>query len=242
MPNVQIAGLCDVDESHVGEKLKYLEGKGCKKPATYTDFRKMLEDKNIDADVDCHAESLARAADDLGRARQARTSTSRSRARTTSSSRSKSSPRPASTTAWSSRAARADHHPRCTRRSACGAARSARSTWRAGSATSGATPSARPPIARAPGVDYDLWLGPAPKRPFNRRTASITTGTGSGTPATATSATRASTKSTSRDGASASRIRRRSPRSAASSCSTTTRRRRTRSARPTSSTSTARRR
>ena len=48
-----------------------------------------------------------------GPARPARTSTSRSRARTTSSSRSRSSPPRASTTASSSRAARAAPHPRC---------------------------------------------------------------------------------------------------------------------------------
>ena len=50
-----------------------------------------------------------------------------------------------------------------------GAAASARSTWPRASATSGATPSATTtdePVP--PGVHYDLWLGPAPTRPFNR--------------------------------------------------------------------------
>ena len=49
MPNVELAALCDVDESHIADKLKGLETKGAKKPATYVDLRKMLEDKNIDA-------------------------------------------------------------------------------------------------------------------------------------------------------------------------------------------------
>ncbi len=49
MPNVEIVALCDVDESHIADKLKGLEAKGKRKPATYVDFRKMLEDKNIDA-------------------------------------------------------------------------------------------------------------------------------------------------------------------------------------------------
>ena len=49
MPNVELAALCDVDESHIADKLKGLETKGAKKPATYVDVRKMLEDKNIDA-------------------------------------------------------------------------------------------------------------------------------------------------------------------------------------------------
>ena len=49
MPNVEIVALCDVDQSHIDQKLKYLDGKGARKPATYVDMRKLLEDKNIDA-------------------------------------------------------------------------------------------------------------------------------------------------------------------------------------------------
>jgi len=49
LPNVELAALCDVDESHIAEKLKGLASKGAKKPATYVDVRKLLEDKNIDA-------------------------------------------------------------------------------------------------------------------------------------------------------------------------------------------------
>jgi predicted dehydrogenase len=49
MPNVEIVALCDVDESHIAAKLKMLDEKGKKKPATYVDFRKLLEDKTIDA-------------------------------------------------------------------------------------------------------------------------------------------------------------------------------------------------
>ena len=48
-PNVEIVALCDVDESHIADKLKMMSSKGLKKPATYVDMRKMLEDKNIDA-------------------------------------------------------------------------------------------------------------------------------------------------------------------------------------------------
>jgi predicted dehydrogenase len=49
MPNVEIAALCDVDESHIADKLKGLATRSTKKPATYVDVRKMLEDKDIDA-------------------------------------------------------------------------------------------------------------------------------------------------------------------------------------------------
>ena len=48
-PNVEIVALCDVDESHFAPKLKAIEAKGLKKPQTYTDLRKLLEDKTIDA-------------------------------------------------------------------------------------------------------------------------------------------------------------------------------------------------
>ncbi|MCU1295050.1 MAG: Oxidoreductase domain protein, partial [Bryobacterales bacterium] len=49
MPNVEIAALCDVDESVLGQRLKDAEGLTGKRPAAFTDLRKLLEDKNIDA-------------------------------------------------------------------------------------------------------------------------------------------------------------------------------------------------
>ncbi|MDX2152387.1 MAG: Gfo/Idh/MocA family oxidoreductase [Bryobacteraceae bacterium] len=49
MKNVEIAALCDVDESVLNDRVAELEKAGKKKPAAYTDFRKLLEDKSIDA-------------------------------------------------------------------------------------------------------------------------------------------------------------------------------------------------
>jgi predicted dehydrogenase len=49
MKDVEIAALCDIDESVVGEAAKFVEEKTGKKPAYYQDFRKLLEDKSIDA-------------------------------------------------------------------------------------------------------------------------------------------------------------------------------------------------
>jgi len=49
LPNVEVAALCDVDQSHIADKLKGLASRGAKTPATYVDLRKMLEDKSIDA-------------------------------------------------------------------------------------------------------------------------------------------------------------------------------------------------
>ncbi|HEU0140584.1 MAG TPA: Gfo/Idh/MocA family oxidoreductase [Bryobacteraceae bacterium] len=49
MRNVEIAALVDIDESILSKRVAELEGMGKKKPATYADIRKVLEDKNIDA-------------------------------------------------------------------------------------------------------------------------------------------------------------------------------------------------
>jgi predicted dehydrogenase len=49
LANVEVAALCDVDASHLAEKLKRLETLGKPKPATYVDVRRLLDDKSIDA-------------------------------------------------------------------------------------------------------------------------------------------------------------------------------------------------
>jgi predicted dehydrogenase len=49
MPNVEIAALCDVDESVLAQRLQDAEKLTKKRPAGFTDLRKLLEDKSIDA-------------------------------------------------------------------------------------------------------------------------------------------------------------------------------------------------
>ncbi len=49
LPNVEVAALCDVDQSVMGTRLKDMEEMGKRKPAVYIDIRKLLEDKSIDA-------------------------------------------------------------------------------------------------------------------------------------------------------------------------------------------------
>ena len=49
LPNVELVALCDPDQSHLDRYVKAIEGKGKKKPETFADVRKLLEDKNIDA-------------------------------------------------------------------------------------------------------------------------------------------------------------------------------------------------
>src|SRR4026209_233870 len=48
MKNVEIAGLCDVDEGHIGAEIKGLESRRLKHPTVYTDYRQMLESTDID--------------------------------------------------------------------------------------------------------------------------------------------------------------------------------------------------
>ena len=49
LPNVDLVALCDVDQSVLNKAAQQVEQKRQKAPATYTDLRKLLEDKSIDA-------------------------------------------------------------------------------------------------------------------------------------------------------------------------------------------------
>uniref|UniRef100_UPI0015D77A81 Gfo/Idh/MocA family protein n=1 Tax=Nevskia soli TaxID=418856 RepID=UPI0015D77A81 len=49
MPNVEIAAIVDIDESVLNKRLAEVEKASGKRPQGYSDLRKLLEDKNIDA-------------------------------------------------------------------------------------------------------------------------------------------------------------------------------------------------
>ena len=49
MPNVEIAAICDIDEAVRDKRIGEIEARGKKRPAGYVDLRKLLEDKDIDA-------------------------------------------------------------------------------------------------------------------------------------------------------------------------------------------------
>jgi predicted dehydrogenase len=49
LANVEVVAICDIDDSHIANGLKQLDGLGKPKPETFKDIRKLLEDKNIDA-------------------------------------------------------------------------------------------------------------------------------------------------------------------------------------------------
>ena len=50
LPNVEVAALCDIDENLFAERVQtHFIDKNKRKPKLYTDIRKLLEDKDIDA-------------------------------------------------------------------------------------------------------------------------------------------------------------------------------------------------
>jgi len=49
LPNVEVAALCDIDENLFPERLRWFEENGRPSPKTYVDIRRLLEDKDIDA-------------------------------------------------------------------------------------------------------------------------------------------------------------------------------------------------
>jgi predicted dehydrogenase len=49
MKNVEIAAICDIDESVLNDRLDMVEKSGAKRPQGYWELRKLLEDKSIDA-------------------------------------------------------------------------------------------------------------------------------------------------------------------------------------------------
>jgi len=49
LPNVEIAALCDVDETILNQRAGEMEKRGLPRPRSYVDVRKLLEDKDVDA-------------------------------------------------------------------------------------------------------------------------------------------------------------------------------------------------
>ena len=49
VPGVEVAAVCDPDQAHLDFGVQLVEKNSGKKPRAYTDFRKLLEDKSIDA-------------------------------------------------------------------------------------------------------------------------------------------------------------------------------------------------
>jgi predicted dehydrogenase len=169
LPNVELVALCDVDQAVLQQATQYVESKGKKTPTGYSDLRKLLEDKSIDAislATPNHVHTLQTVwacqagkdvyvekpcSHDMFEARQI-VAAARKYDRIVqqgSQSRSHSSIQEA---------------VQKMREGAIGEVYMARGLcfkWRD---TIGRTPEEAVPA----GVDYDLWLGPAPKRAFTK--------------------------------------------------------------------------
>ena len=158
-----------MDESPFAKAQAKLQERGRPQARQYTDIRKLLEDKDVEA-VSIATPNHWHALAGIWAMQAGRTCTSRSRSATTSPKAAGSSrPRKynricqAGTQSRSSPACQAGDrvHPR--------RAASARCCSPAGCATSAQQHRAfRRQRTVPPGVDYDLWLGPAPVRPFNK--------------------------------------------------------------------------
>ena len=142
--NVEIAALCDIDDAVMARRLKDIEAAGRKRPDTYKDIRKLLEDKSIDAvsiATPNHSHTLLAHLGLPGgqgclRRKTVRAQYVRGPADCRGGGR--------TTGAWSSMAPTSAPNRPCARpSSSCATAWWANSTWPACSASSGATPLAR---------------------------------------------------------------------------------------------------
>jgi len=166
----EIAAICDVDDAMIARTLKRLDDLGRKRPDAVKDFRRIIERKDFDVVLNCtpdHWHALPTVmAFEAGKDVYVE--------------------KPLATTLWEGRVMRdaARRHGRVAQMG---------TQWRSGTHWTEAVEMVRsgrigkvrqvrcfayldwvtdcgnPPDEPVPaGVDYDMWLGPAPRRPFNR--------------------------------------------------------------------------
>lgn len=168
MPNVEIAALCDVDEGVLNQRMQEVETSGKKRPAAFTDYRRVMEDKSIDAvsiATPNHTHSLiAIAACQAGKdvyvekpcshnifeARQLVAAARKYNRLVQHGTNSRSTVALREGVQQLNEGLIGDVYM----------ARGLVFKWRD-------TIGRKPDSATPPGVHYDLWLGPAPERPFN---------------------------------------------------------------------------
>lgn len=169
MQNVEIAALCDVDENILEQRLKDAEGLTGKRPAAFVDLRKLLDDKSIDAisiatpnhwhalqaiwgcqaGKDVYVEKPC--AYNIFEAQQLLAAANRYNRMIQHGTNARSSPA-------------MQQAVQKVRDGVIGAPYMSRGLCYKWRDTIGRAPAEPVPA----GVHYDLWLGPAPKRPFTR--------------------------------------------------------------------------
>ena len=168
MPEVEVVTICDVDTRLFDERVKAVEERQGVRPATETDFRRLLDDKSIDAIVmgtpthwhaiptilACQAGKhvyVEKPASHNMKEGQAMIRAARKYDRVVQ-------------VGIQSRSGR-NYEEACDyiRTGVLGKVMFAKGWESARQKSIGFPPDGSPP----PGVDYDMWLGPAPERPFN---------------------------------------------------------------------------
>jgi len=168
MKDVHVAAICDIDENIIQSAMKIAQDKSGKKPAYYKDIRKLLEDKSIDAvsiATTNHWHTLAAFwAVQAGKDAYVEKPTSHNlwEGRQLIEAAKKYNRVVA---AGTQRRSHASHLQAMEfmHSGKVGKLKSVRGICYKRRGTIGKRPDGPVP----PGVDYDLWLGPAPLRPFN---------------------------------------------------------------------------
>ena len=169
LKNVEVAALCDVDQSILDNRTKEVEAKTNKRPTGYTDVRKLLEDKSIDAisiAAPNHWHALmtiwgCQAGKDVYCEKPATHNIFEAKQVVAAARKYDRIVQMGSQTRSSESIREAMERMRNGELGDIYMARALCFKWRD---TIGRTPEEPVPA----GVDYDLWLGPAPKRPFTQ--------------------------------------------------------------------------
>ena len=168
-PEVDCAVLCDVDDSHFTKPLELCAKQARPKPDTVRDFRRVLDRKDVDAVIIAtpdHWHALptvlaCQAGKDVYVEKPLATTIDEGRAMLTAAQKHNRVVQMGSQ--WKS----CTHIIEATdfvKSGKLGKVSLVRAwAWLDWQPTMGTLPDGQPPA----GVDYDLWLGPAPKRPFN---------------------------------------------------------------------------
>ena len=169
MPEIDIVAMCDVDANVLAERRSDVEKASGKKPEGYGDFRKLLEDKNIDAVIigtpdHWHALPMiyaAQAGKDVYCEKPVGRTIEECNAMLAAARKYE---RVVQVGQWQ----RSDKHWQdaidFVRSGKLGKIRTVKSwAYQGWMKSVPVKPDAPAPM----GVDYDMWLGPAPKRPFN---------------------------------------------------------------------------
>ncbi|MFB3827257.1 MAG: Gfo/Idh/MocA family protein [Bryobacteraceae bacterium] len=169
MPNVRIAAICDLDPTVLKTRIADAERQAGYRPAAFTDFRKLLEDKSIDAvsiATPNHWHALqtiwaCQAGKDVYVEKPCAHNMFEARQMLAAARKYSRIVQHGSNLRSSDAMRQAAAHVREGLLGEVYLSRGLCFKWRD---TIGRAPEENPPA----GVNYDMWLGPAPKRPFTR--------------------------------------------------------------------------